>query len=150
MLKDLKLKYIMYQKELLIIIMSSSMEKNFYDQTIDSDIKRYKEIRKLTTGQGENYTTVCFLDYVYIKSHYRLIAVDLSRQKEIDADPKAVQQLEFVRQLKILDDVYNAADACNDQSMFVLTILEKNNGASLKFSQESVTVLQKKWQIIIK
>ena len=84
------------------------------------------------------------------QNHYRLIAVDLSRQKELDADPKAVQQLEFVRQLKILDDVYHAADACNDQSMFVLTILEKNNGASLKFSQGSVTVLQKKWQIIIK
>ena len=124
--------------------------KNLYDQTIDSDIKRYKEIRKLKTGQGEDYTTVCLLYYVFIKSHYILIAVDLSRQKELDADPKAVQQLEFVRQLKILNDVYQAADACNDQSMFVLTILEKINGASLKFSQRSVTVLQKKWKIIIK
>ena len=48
-LKDLKLKGITYQKELLIIIKSSPMEKNFYDQPSDSDIKRYKEIRKLTT-----------------------------------------------------------------------------------------------------
>ena len=124
--------------------------KNLYDQTIDSDIKRYKEIRKLKTGQGEDYTTVCLLYYVFIKSHYILIAVDLSRQKELDTDPKAVQQLEFVRQLKILNDVYHAADACNYQSMFILTILEKINGASLKFSQGSVTLLQKKWKIIIK
>ena len=41
--------------------MSSSMGKKFYDQTIDSDIKRYEEIRKLTTGQGEDYNTGCFL-----------------------------------------------------------------------------------------
>ena len=55
--------------------------KNFYDQVIDSDIKRYEEIRKLTTGEGEDYTTGCLLDYDYIKNNYRLIAIDLSRQK---------------------------------------------------------------------
>ena len=48
------------------------MEKTF------SNIKRYKEIRKLITGQGKDYTTGCLLDYDYIKNHYRLIAVDLS------------------------------------------------------------------------
>ena len=46
------------------------------------DIKRYEEIRKLTTGQGEDYITGCLLDYDYIKNHYRLIAVDLSRKKK--------------------------------------------------------------------
>ena len=55
--------------------------KNFYDKAIDSDIKRYQQIRKLTTGQGEDYTTGCLLDYNFIKNHYRLIAVNLSRQK---------------------------------------------------------------------
>ena len=75
-------------------------EKKIYDQATDSNIKRYKEIRKLTTGTGENYTSGCLLDYDYIKNHYRLIAVDLSRQKELDADPKAIQQIKFVGQLK--------------------------------------------------
>ena len=56
--------------------------KYFYDQAIDSDIKRYEEIRKITTGQGGDYTTGCSLDYDYIKSHYRLIAVDLRVDKE--------------------------------------------------------------------
>ena len=56
--------------------------KNFYDQPIDSDIKRYEEI-KLPTRKGEYYTTGCLLDYEYIKNHYRLIAVNLSRQKRI-------------------------------------------------------------------
>ena len=45
-------------------------QKNIKDQPIDSDIKRYKEIRKLTTGQGEDYTTGCLLDYDYIKNYY--------------------------------------------------------------------------------
>ena len=56
---------------------------NFCDQAIDSDIKWYREIRKLATGLGENYTTGCLLDYDYIKKQYRLIAVDLSKQKEL-------------------------------------------------------------------
>ena len=73
--------------------------KNFYDQPIASDIKWY-EIGKLTTGQDEYYTTGCLLDYKHIKNHYRLTTVDLSRGNELDADPKAIQQIEFVRQLK--------------------------------------------------
>ena len=56
--------------------------KNFDVQQVDSDIKRNEEIKKLTAGQGEGYTTGCLLDYDYIKNQYRLIAVDLSRQKE--------------------------------------------------------------------
>ena len=46
-------------------------------------MKRYEENRKLTTGQGEDYSAGCLLDYDYIKNHYRLIAVDLIRQKRI-------------------------------------------------------------------
>ena len=43
--------------------------KNFYDQPIDSDIKRCEEITKSTTGLGEDNTTVSLLDYDYIKNH---------------------------------------------------------------------------------
>ena len=55
--------------------------KNFYDQPIDSDIKRYQEIRKVTIGEDQDYITERLLDYDYIKNHHRLSAVDLSRQK---------------------------------------------------------------------
>ena len=65
--------------------------KNFYDQPIDSDIKRYKALRKLTVGQGEDCTTVCLFEYDYIKNHYRFNVVDLRRQKELNADPKVIQ-----------------------------------------------------------
>ena len=53
-----------------------------YDQATDSDIKRYEDIRKLTTGQDEDYTTGCLLDYEYMKNNYSLKGVDLSRQKK--------------------------------------------------------------------
>ena len=105
-------------------------------------MKRYEEIRKLATRQGDDYTTGCLLDYDYIKNHYRLIAGDLSRQKELDADSKAIQEIEFVGQLRKLDANDNAIDvAGNDQSLFVLTILKKNKEMRLKSSQGSVTVL---------
>ena len=74
-------------------------------------------------------------DYEYVKNHYRLVAVDLSKQKELDADPKAIQQIELVGQLKNDNNQIVA-----NESMFVLTILEKMKEARLKFSQGRVTV----------
>ena len=93
----------------------------FYNQVIDSDLKIYEEIRKLTTGQYEDSTTWCLLDYDHIKNHYKLIAVDLSRQKELDADPKGIQQIEFVGQLKNTDGI----NADVTQNVFILTIYKK-------------------------
>ena len=69
--------------------------RNFYDQPINDQIKKYEKIRKITTGKGDDYTTGCLLDYQYFKDHCQLIAVDLSKQKELNADPRAMQQIEF-------------------------------------------------------
>ena len=55
--------------------------RDFYDQPIDGIIKQYDEIRKVSTGHGDEYTTGCLLDYAYFKDNYKLIAVDLSRKK---------------------------------------------------------------------
>ena len=57
------------------------MEKTFYYQRIDADIKQYEDVIKLTTGQGDDCSTGCLLYYDFIKNHYRLIAVDLCRQR---------------------------------------------------------------------
>ena len=76
------------------------------------------------------------LDHEHIKNHYGLMAVDLSRQKELDALPKAIQHVEFVGQLKN----EGVVDADCAQFTFVLTTLEKAE-RRLKFSQGSVTVL---------
>ena len=64
--------------------------RNFYDQQINDSIRKYDEIRKIATGKGGNYATGCLLDYNYFKKNYQLIAVDLSKQSELDADPRAI------------------------------------------------------------
>ena len=69
--------------------------RNFYDNPIESDIEKYRELKKVMIGKGEDYTTGSLLDYDYFKKNYKLVAVDLSKQKELDADPRAIQQIEF-------------------------------------------------------
>ena len=73
--------------------------KNFFDQPINSMIKTYENIRKITIGQGDDYTTGCLLDYTYFKKYYKMIAVDLSKQQALDADPKAIQQINLTANL---------------------------------------------------
>ena len=89
--------------------------------------KSYDEIRKIATGKGDDYTTGCFLDYQYFKDHYQLIPVDLSKQKELDADPRATEQIEFYGMLK------------NDSQ--VCTVLEKSKETVLEFYKGAAKVL---------
>ena len=102
--------------------------RNFYDQPINDQIKNYDEIRKIATGKGDDHTTGCLLDYQYFKDHYQLIAVDLSKQKELDADPRAIQQIEFFGKL-----------GTNSQ---VCTVLEKSKETVLEFYKGTTKVLQ--------
>ena len=69
--------------------------RNFYDQPINDSIKQYNEIRKISTGQGNYYTTGCLLDFAYFEKNYRLIVADLSKQKALDVDSRAIQQIIF-------------------------------------------------------
>ena len=80
--------------------------RNFYDQPINDSIRKYDEIRKIATGKTDNYATECLLDYDYFKKNYQLIAVDLSKQRELDADPRAIQQIEFIGMLKTRSNVF--------------------------------------------
>ena len=62
-------------------------------------IKTYENIRRISTGKGDDYTYGCLLDYSYFKENYKLIAIDLSKQQELDADPRAIQQIDFTANL---------------------------------------------------
>ena len=53
--------------------------------------KTYENIRKITIGQGDDYTTACLLEYSYSKNHSKMIAIDLSKQHTLVADPRAIQ-----------------------------------------------------------
>ena len=80
--------------------------RNFYDYPIESDIEKYRELKKVMIGKEEDYTTGSLLDYNYFKKHYKLVAADLSKQKELDADPRAIQQIEFKYILETDSDIY--------------------------------------------
>ena len=64
--------------------------KFFFHQPINSMIKTYENIRKITIGQGDDYTTGCLLDYTYFKKYYKMIVIDLSKQQALDAELKAI------------------------------------------------------------
>ena len=74
--------------------------RNFYNQTINDLIKQYDEIRKIATGQGDDFTTRCLLDFQNFKDHYNLIAIDRNKQKELDPDSRSIQQIDFYGMLK--------------------------------------------------
>ena len=67
--------------------------RNLFYQPINSMSKTYENIRKIATGTGDDYTTDCLLDYPYFKENCKMIAIDLSRQNELDADPRTIQQI---------------------------------------------------------
>ena len=69
--------------------------RNFYDQSINDLIKQYNEVRKISTRQGDDYTTGFLLEFADFEKNYRLLAAALSKQKALDADPKANQQTIF-------------------------------------------------------
>ena len=74
-------------------------DKNFFDQPINSELKTYENIRKIATDKGDDYTTDCLLDYSYFKENYKMTAIYLSKQQALDADPRAIQQIDFTLNL---------------------------------------------------
>ena len=105
--------------------------RNFYDQSINDLIKQYDEVRKISTRNGDDYTTGCLFDYAYFKDNYRPIAVDLSKQKVLDGDPRAIQQIVF-------QVVVGGAD---NTKIRLYTILEKSKETVLEFYKGTAKVL---------
>ena len=105
------------------------MVKTLFNQPINNDFKTYENIRKIATGQRDYYTTGCLLDYPYFKENYKMIAIDLSRQNELDADPRAIQQINFTANL----------DRAGNTTMFF--IIEEAKETVFEFSQGTVKVL---------
>ena len=73
--------------------------RNFFDQTIKNNLKTYNNIRMVATGEGDDYTAGCLQDYPYFEKCCKLIAIDLIKQQKLDADPKAIQQINFTGNL---------------------------------------------------
>ena len=67
--------------------------RKVFDQSIKNNKVTYVNIKKIATGQGDYYTKGCLLEYTYFKNYYKMIAINLSKQQVLDADPKAIQQI---------------------------------------------------------
>ena len=105
--------------------------RNFYDQPINELITQYDEVRKVSTGYVYDYTTGFLLDCAYFKGNYKLLAVNLSKQKALDADPRAIQQI-----------VFQGVVGGNDGTKVRLyTILEQSKETMLEFSKGTAKVL---------
>ena len=103
--------------------------ENFFDQPIKNNKVTYENIKKIAAGEGDDYTTGCLLNYPYFADTYKMIAVDLSKQQALDADPRAIQQINFTA---------NLDRAGNTRVYF---ILEEAKETILDFSQETGKVL---------
>ena len=104
--------------------------ENFFDQPIKGNKVTYKYIRKVATGKGDDYTTGCLLDYPYLIDSYKMIAIDLSRQQALDADPRAIQKINFTANLD------------READTRVYFFLEGSKGTKRNFAQDTVKVLQ--------
>ena len=92
-------------------------------------ILKHGNVRKIATGQGDDYATGYLLDYPYFKKNYKMISIDLSKQKALDADPRAIQQINFIA---------NLDRAANRTMCF---IIEEAKETVVDFSQGTVKVL---------
>ena len=103
--------------------------ENIFDQPIKNNKVTYEDIRKIATGQGGDCTTGCLLDYLYFKDVYKMIAVDLSKQQALDANPRAIQQINFTANLDRLGNTR------------IYFILEGAKETILNFVEDTVKVL---------
>ena len=73
--------------------------KYFFDQPVKNNVKTYDNIRKVLSGQGDDWTTGCLQDCVYFNNCHKMIAIDLSEQQALNAHPKRMQQINFTGNL---------------------------------------------------
>ena len=103
--------------------------KIFFDQPVKNHKVTHQSIRKTATGQGDDYRAGCLLNYIYFKNYCKMIVVDLSKQQALDADPKAIQQINFTKKI----------DRAGNTRIYFILVEAKET--ILEFSQGNVKVL---------
>ena len=104
--------------------------ENFFDQPVKNNLITYDNTWKIATGQGDDHTTVCLLDYNWFNNYYKMIPIDLNKQQPLDTDPKAIHQINFTGNL--------ASEENTNTIMFF--IFEETKETVLDFSQGTVKV----------
>ena len=104
--------------------------ENFFDQTVKNDKVTSENVRKIATGQEDDCTIGCLLDYTYFKKCFKMITIDLSKQQALDADPEAIQQINFTANLD------------RPENTRLYFILEEVKETIFEFLQGTVKVLE--------
>ena len=99
--------------------------KTFFEISVKNEEEAYEQIIEMS--RNNDYTTGNLLDYEYFKDPYQLIAINLSKQIELE-NPDLKQQINFIRKLKK-----------NNATMFFIT--EKKEETTFYFSQNSAVVV---------
>ena len=99
------------------------MDKTFLISQLKVIWEHMIKFKKIVTSQENDYTTGCLLDYNYFNKHYKMIAIYLSKQKELDADPKAIEEINFTGKLN------------RDEGATMFFIIEEAKETVLDFSQ---------------
>ena len=103
--------------------------RNVFDQPIKNNLVTYDNIWKIATGLGDDCTTDCLLDYNYFNNYYKMIAIDLSQQQALDADLKAIQQINFT------------ANLGRDGNRTIFFVIKEAKETVLGFSQETAKLV---------
>ena len=98
--------------------------KNFFDLPVKNEEEAHKKIIEMS--RNNDYTTGSSFDFAYFKEHYRLIAIDLSKQDKLK-DP---QQINFIGKPE---------NQAHEATMFF--IIEKSEETIFEFFQNSVNIL---------
>ena len=99
----------------------------FFDQPVKNKEEVYEKIIEI--GRNSEYNTENLMDYEYFKKYYRVIAVDLSKQHELQENKDLVQQINFIGRLE------------EEATIFFIT--EKREETTIEFSQNFANVLYK-------
>ena len=96
----------------------------FFDLPIKTEEEAYENI--LDISRNNEYTTGNLLDYDYFKKYYKLIAIDLSKQQELEENEDLIQQINFTGRL---------------EQAPVFIIIEKKENTILEYSQNFANVI---------
>ena len=105
----------------MLKVTTLKLMKKLLRQPINDLIKQYDEVRKVSIEQGDDCTTGSLL---YILLNYRLIVVDLSKQKALDADSRSIQQISFTGTVNITGIIYYTTEQSKE------TILQFSKGTT--------------------
>ena len=100
--------------------------KSFFDVPIKNEEETYEKIIEMV--RNNDYTTGNLLDYEYFSNNYKLIAIDLSKQIELE-DADTMQQINFIGRLE------------RNEGATMFFIIEKTEETTFNFSQNAISII---------